>query len=104
MPTPPPALPRRVAWFAPWTWRRRTRRATGTGAVIVAYLLSAGPAFYFLLRQPFPGTTRAYEVVYAPALWLSDRCPPLKAFYLSQWGWINDRHARDRIARERRNR
>ncbi len=37
-------LPRRIAWFAPWTWKRRWW-VTAALLVFVAYPLSYGPAF-----------------------------------------------------------
>ncbi|MDZ4686330.1 MAG: hypothetical protein SH850_14780 [Planctomycetaceae bacterium] len=90
--------------FAPWTWgshwRPRNRWRLWAGAVVVAYLLSVGPAYYLLLAQPFPRMAHAYEVAYTPALWLAQRCPPLYGFYVAQWSWI-DGHAPNRSYRDR---
>ncbi len=38
-------LPRRIAWFAPWTWRRRWLVTAALVLLFVVYPLSAGPAF-----------------------------------------------------------
>lgn len=39
-----PPLPRRIAWFAPWTWQRRWWWVTVCVLAFVGYPLSIGPA------------------------------------------------------------
>jgi len=47
MSTPPLALPRRVAWFAPWTWSPWTRWVAA-GLFLATYPLSIGPAVWLV--------------------------------------------------------
>jgi hypothetical protein len=65
-----PPLPRRVAWFAPWTWRPWKRWAL-VGIGLAAYLLAAAPTEYLLYRvyAPRPVYT-ARAIVFEPALFV----------------------------------
>jgi len=44
MPSSPPALPRRIAWFTPWTWKPRWLVLLAIAASS-SYPLSFGPAY-----------------------------------------------------------
>ena len=64
----PLALPRRVAWFAPWTWRRRWA-VMALLFVFVWYPLSYGPASAMThTHRMLPWSI--YSTVYSPLIWL----------------------------------
>ena len=50
-------LPRRIVWFAPWTWKRRTKVAAILLLVFMGYPLSVGPTMVLVINQQIP-----YEV------------------------------------------
>jgi hypothetical protein len=50
----PPALPRRVAWFAPWTWRPWKRWGLAAAVLLSAYPLSIGPATWLFKHDLLP--------------------------------------------------
>ncbi len=65
-------LPRRIAWFAPWTWKRRRWWVVGVlVAVFVAYPLSIGPT-YWLMAEGFI-SLNVFQSLYVPILWLGER-------------------------------
>ena len=96
MPTPPSTLPRRVAWFAPWTWKpwlRWTLRSLLLLAAVV-YPLSIGPAVY-MADYGFVSRS-AVIAIYRPilcALWRSQ--PPVGQACIKylHW-WSQDEGAR----------
>lgn len=58
-------LPRRIAWFAPWTWKRRRIVATVVLLLLlVAYPLSMGPAFGLLDHGLLP--RKVFQFAYRP--------------------------------------
>ncbi|HET6422757.1 MAG TPA: hypothetical protein VFG20_03685 [Planctomycetaceae bacterium] len=59
-------LPRRIAWFAPWTWKRRSKIAVTIALSVVAYPLSYGPAILLLWSGWM--TPAVFEALYQP-LW-----------------------------------
>lgn len=81
-------LPRRIAWFAPWTWKRRWKIATVLLMAFAGYPLSYGPALLLTTEGwiPYP----LFRLVYSPlhlcahhsdqindALeWYASRCQP----------------------------
>jgi hypothetical protein len=85
-----PPLPRRVAWFAPWTWDRRWLAATLVVAALLGYLLSAGPVFR-ILSVSFPPYRLQWAIVdfYHPLVWFAARSEwfdAVLAWYLNVWG------------------
>lgn len=68
--SPTEPIPRRIAWLAPWTWKRRWWVLAVALAMFVAYPLSAGPAFLMAMRGPLP--IRVFLVFYAPLRGWSD--------------------------------
>jgi len=68
-----PPLPRRVAWFAPWTWRRRWQVAAALPTLLVAYGLSLGPALGFVGHGDLSASGVAYA--YRPLLMVQCRSP-----------------------------
>jgi hypothetical protein len=82
-----PPLPPRVAWFAPWTWRRRRLVAAAIPLLLVGYAASIGPAL--LLIDQNGRRAKSVAVVYYPLLhfskdWLSRESGPLHQ-YLERW-------------------
>ncbi|MDP1797876.1 MAG: hypothetical protein Q8K78_10355 [Planctomycetaceae bacterium] len=63
-------LPRRIAWFAPWTWKRRWKIIGAGVLVVVAYPLSYGPAFGLLASGWI--TPQMFDAIYQP-LWTTAR-------------------------------
>lgn len=78
--TEQPPLPRRIACFAPWTWRRRWIVASAFLLAFVAYPLSLGPMQY-LLYFGFVSFD-VYVILYKPVFSLAAECPALAA-----WLW-----------------
>uniref|UniRef100_A0A7C2K2S0 Uncharacterized protein n=1 Tax=Schlesneria paludicola TaxID=360056 RepID=A0A7C2K2S0_9PLAN len=68
-------LPRRVAWFAPWTWRRRSWFALLPVLLLVAYPLSIGPAVLLLAHDWL--NFEVFRSAYYPLLWVSDHSDAL---------------------------
>ncbi len=64
-------LPRRIAWFAPWTWSRRYAIALLTLAILSSYPLSAGPVYGMVDRGIIP--YEYYETIYRPLLYCAMR-------------------------------
>jgi hypothetical protein len=90
--TTDPPLPPRLRWFAPWGWFQHwkpwKRWTLFVAVALIGYVLSYGPAFYFVLLTQSPAVHDAYLTVYAPVSWCSDRCEPLQNFYFAQWRWL----------------
>lgn len=61
-------LPRRIAWFAPWTWKRRWWIVAALFLLPATYILSSGPMTALALNGLFP--LSAYQWIYAPIMWL----------------------------------
>jgi hypothetical protein len=60
-------LPRRIAWFAPWTWKRRTKIVASLLLVLVAYPLSIGPMAWVQGKGVLPDTVVDFLIVtYTP--------------------------------------
>jgi len=57
---PSDPLPRRVAWFAPWTWRPWKRRALAS-MLLVGYPLSIGPLIWLNERKLVSPSARCYR-------------------------------------------
>jgi hypothetical protein len=71
----PPALPGRVAWFAPWTWRPWTRWAMVVVGLF-AYLLAAAPTEYVLYRVNAPRLVYTVRsVTFEPAFFVLRNSP-----------------------------
>jgi hypothetical protein len=89
---PIPPLPRRLAWFAPWTWFARWRPwkrwMLFVGVALVGYVLSPVPVYLLMHFVPpsWPISLRLFNIVYAPLGWLCDVYEPLRDFYTWQWG------------------
>ncbi len=60
-------LPRRIAWFAPWTWKRRW--IILAGLLMVGYPLSMGPAWGMLRCRLI--SSAMFKTAYAPLIWLT---------------------------------
>jgi hypothetical protein len=74
----PPALPRRVAWFAPWTWTRRW-----LVAALLLYVVTAAPINYGINRcglRATPVVSAIAIVVYAPLVVFYYVFPPYQCF------------------------
>jgi hypothetical protein len=63
-------LPRRIAWFAPWTWKRRWKVLMLT-LPIASYPLSIGPAVWLMAEGYI--SLSVYQSAYLPIRWLSYR-------------------------------
>jgi hypothetical protein len=89
--TPLPALPRRVAWFAPWTWRPWKRWAI-VGLLVIGYIESPVPLSvmqrrYLLSATRPPLMYRIAEqcvVVWLPIHWACDNSVAIRWFYETQ--------------------
>jgi hypothetical protein len=71
-PAPPTnPLPLRVRWFAVWTWPWRTWVMVATPVLLVAYVLSMGPAVW--LASQHPRLTASIAAFYRPLLFVRHR-------------------------------
>jgi hypothetical protein len=87
----PPPLPKRLAWFAPGTWRR-LRPVAIVGVSIAAYVLSPMPVFYIAARHQITHTHTfrdVYGSIYWPVFAAYRKSPALAAFYESQARALN---------------
>ncbi len=66
--TDSPPLPRRVAWFAPWTWKRRCVVLAALPPFL-AYPFSIGPAYWLFANGCI--SYDAIKIAYSPLLWLA---------------------------------
>ncbi len=62
---------RRIAWFAPWTWKRRWKIPATAWSALVAYPLSYGPAYWLFVRGWISDS--AFYVMYLPICWIEER-------------------------------
>ncbi len=86
--TDQPLLPRRIAWSAPWTWKRRTQIIAGLLVLmsLVAYPLSFGPAWQ--LEKAGWISEDLFTTIYYPILSLYERndLVPFLNWYLWLFG------------------
>jgi hypothetical protein len=99
---PSPALPRRIAWFAPWAWSRRTQLAM-ISLMLATYVLSPPVVQYVnslttsgrmvltvsagiprVGRQPEPLLMQSYWVMVRPLSWIRARSTALRRLYDSE--------------------
>ncbi|MDZ4687990.1 MAG: hypothetical protein SH850_23195 [Planctomycetaceae bacterium] len=84
MPIPPPALPRRVAWFAPWTWKP-SKRWTLVGLVVVAYIESPVPLVSYERARPIWANPmvdhRIADTIWLPVILACEYIPGVSGFY-----------------------
>ncbi len=84
--TDQPPLPKRIAWFAPWTWKRRWWVLSGL-LLVVGYPLSLGPVFWVVERNVLPHpVAQALEYFYLPLLtlgYVSESLANLLHWYLA---------------------
>ncbi len=62
------SLPRRIAWFSPWTWKRRWLWVAVAALVFISYPLSYGPVFALCAGGWLPWSI--YTTGYLPIFWL----------------------------------
>ncbi len=60
-------LPRRIAWFAPWTWKRRWWIVGVVSLGLVGYPLSYGPSLLLMSEGHIP--YRTFCDAYSPIFW-----------------------------------
>ncbi len=89
-----PSLPNRIAWFAPWTWKRRWKVAAVTLLLIVPiYAFSIGPAMLLTAHGWVKPESIAYA--YRPLLRMRNNTPPRTRDtvkqYLVLWGGLSAR-------------
>ncbi len=85
MPYPDP-LPRPIAWFAPWTWKRRTKIAAGLLFAAAAYPLSIGPAYGLMMDG---WLHPALFEIYQPVIWLSLKHDSAAILLGEYMNWFN---------------
>jgi hypothetical protein len=87
-----PALPRRVAWFAPWTWSKRARWVL-VAALLVGYLLAPAPAIYVLDRfgrDLHPLWTWPLYTILFPIRLACEQSTTVADIYIAEYQWMVD--------------
>ncbi len=82
---PPSPLPKRIAWFAPWTWKRRWW-VLALIALLTIYMLSTGPMLAFAAGTNDWTTNALVTIIYYPILVIADCSPAFKE--LLRWYWF----------------
>lgn len=60
-------LPRRIIWFAPWTWKRRWMAALLVPSFLIAYPLSFGPLIWLNSYGYLPAWTEpVLDILFVP--------------------------------------
>ena len=72
-------LPRRIAWFAPWTWKRRW-----VWAIVAALMIGGYIEMPVILGLNQSGTLRFQSPSCMPHYWCFQNCPPIHYFYIWQ--------------------
>lgn len=83
------SLPRRIAWCAPWTWKRRSQIVAGLLLLLVGYPLSIGPAYGLWYWGLIPDEA---DVIYWPVeglVYLVPAGPEWMDWYLSLFKFGN---------------
>jgi len=94
MPTPPPPLPRRVAWFAPWTWfahwKPWKRWTLFAGVMLVGYVEAPVALEVLDSRIPIPQVYPAFRAINAPIILAMEASPAIRKFYEVQVWALDD--------------
>ena len=79
-------LPRRIAWFAPWTWKRRWQIVVGLTLAFVVYPLSIGPAYYLVGDLWLPEW--CFAAVYLPVIQLAWKFDATREMLIAYLFWF----------------
>jgi len=87
-----PPLPRRVAWFAPWTWNRR-KSAAFLVLMFAGYVVAEAPTEYLILRRygrTYEGSAawQVHERLYWPMETSRGVSDTLTYFHILQERWL----------------
>lgn len=85
-------LPRRIAWFAPWTWKHRWWIVAAI--LLVGYPLSYGPACVLAVDGLIPSA--AVSLFYRPLFWAIRYIPFVGEVMHSYVGFVLKLTGRDR--------